>query len=679
MIIYFFSVIMLLLSNSLESTQADIKKSKGGIGATLTPMNALFPRDIYVKDKHGNEIKKKSVARTLLIFLDDDEDDTQFIGAITDDAMVALRQKPCPLLISGTLLHNIFSNNARNNASEARNKEMQSFVDEIVKQFDPQDWIIKIPLQFNDWEYALVLLIPKIYIIEKAKEQGFKAAIFNDLIKEKDFDLDKVLGLRITNMHSIDDSQEAWHKRFNRALDLIPTEDAFGELITNSDNNPFVPYKQYLDQAIGKKVETLTNIKQEEERSLLPQWNILITGHGGASAKVLGGISNETFKEFLNFLNTKITTKIFIYISCYASGSNRIEVYNEASKNVNAIYPFPIIAVGIGEVQISASSFTKSYREFARLAEKADSYPTYIELLRTLMYDFDLFMREKMEVRLVQKKGISLENVISNFSLIRFPNRTTFVPLMPMLDITPLMADTRDINKPLDVRNFIQTNIDPQMALQPHGISRNRDFFVLLSAQYIPFDVILTLYSKSGAKNRFFIISTLVGETYRTSIHVFDNKIISDATNLNDFFSMFYHVTYAKDKIFYIKKLETPIQKYFDVIIHISAKPKTINVFYSWKNILENQRMEMTYESFTDLGKRNIEQSYTFDRYENGITEIQSYLDAASAIRDDYQARHKEILQQSKVIETGFKKATHSLDTNPLIDLSNSLLLLAQK
>jgi len=562
----------------------------------------------------------------MLIFLDDSEDKKEALGAITESVLVALIQKPCILLISRSLLRNIFHHLAR-----SKNKLVQ----QVMKQFDPKEWLTKIPLK-GKLSNEFVLMIPKSYVVESALVRGFKSTVFEDLMQEKDFNIDKLLGLHLSRMG---DLISVWRTKIRATEGIISTKKSFAELLSES-HAFFVAAHEYKD----------------DKRNALPQWNIYMTGHGSAKHHEIGGISNDTFKKLLNFLNSKIITKMFIYESCEASGVNRVQVYDEISKNFGATYPFPIIAIGISESTVEFKPHM-SYKEFTQLAELSDAAVNstesmtyarpvaYYELLRAVIYGFDAFMKGKMET---EKLDAGL--FISNFSFIRFPQRSIFLPLMPMCEITQLMADTRDVHKPLDLREFIQKNIDPQLALPASEISKDRAFFTILDAQYVPFNIIVTTQGTEGAKNPFFIISTLTGNTLETSMHIFDQHIYFDGP-IWDFGDIFNHLEYAQDKTFYIERLTTKVDDGDDgndletshVIIHIPKGRGKTKIFYT--TVKSDQKYSLKIPLVETPQKLT-------DNY------LEDYERAITLLRDKFGKRRKDMSAQEEIIARGFKKTT---------------------
>lgn len=659
-------------------------------GAAMEPLastNALFSRHIYEKDEKGNEVERETVARTLLIFLDDserferEEMEVTGIQAVTKAAMAALIQKPCPILISGALLYNIF--NDQNNKVKG----------DFVKQFDSQEWLIKLPFLDEDhYNKPLFLMIPKSYIVEKAAQQGYKSKKFDDFMKEisaisenRNFYIDKFLGLRISSMVNIVNLKDGLSKYVNNFpkgsfATLGSSEWAFAALIaTTPQKSTVIQTKRGVYQFFIAPFEYKNDIN-----NVLPQWNIYIKGHGHKG--IICGVKNEIFSNFLDVLNAKIITKFLVYESCYSVG-NRAQVYGEETKYISSLYYFPIIALGIGDSAV-ANSVVLSYRyffwgalyvqgisfeKFTRLAEMSNSmgYPPiqYHELLRTVSYYFDQFMQHKMALR--GDLG-SAAAIVSSFASIRFPNSHTFFQLLPMFTITQRMVDARNQNQALDVREFIQKNIEPQFTMPQSDLSKNRSFFIVLDAQYISFDCIIT--TNSGANN-FFIISTLTGDYIPHSLHIFDKTVYFD-DGLSSFFNMFNKVAYRTMRIFYIKNLIVRDQvwvgdqlidessEYSDVIVYVHPFSKgeiKMEVFYTSRDGKKYSEKS---------SERPIEITHDY---------LKIYAESVDSLRNEFKKRREKMAEQSKVIEKGFKKAALSLNADPLVDLSNSLLLLAQQ
>jgi hypothetical protein len=619
----------------------------------LTPNNALLPRYIYVKDKIGTEIQLKTVARTLLVFLDT----TEFgagAGAVASQLVEALSSQPCPILVSHALLCTIFSSYAQKN----------HIVEKGKKSFNINEWLIKsaIANRYDPEKSELFLLIPKSYILRKVQEERGIKASFTELIIKENFNLDKFLGLKLSSMVTIDDTREQWDKRFKLASENLT---AHFELLIE-DKPPRVGKKK-------KKREQRLFVSQQsynnDTENILPQWNIYMTGHGETkteySVPTIVGIKPEVFNKWLNTINNQIVTKFLMYTSCYATGFNHQRIYNELSNGIGDAYPFPIVAVGIVETAV-AQNLLVDYKKFVELAE-SEKPVAYLILLQTLLNGITVFFENKMNIT---NEDVIAAFVVRNLPLIRLPNRPVFLPLIPVFEFTQLMADTHSVEKPLDIRAFIKKNIDPQVVIK--SPSTNRAFIVILDAQYIPCDIVITT---EYGKNSFLILSSL--STPRI-MHVFDREVFFDST-LDDFFKMFQYPLYGERKIFYIRRLTLKdskglLNRYQDVIIYM--QPKIITTGISSTNIIE------VYYTAVQDGQQYRSMLPEF-KPQTGVIEYSiksEYSSHLKAIRKEYEERQKTFDQYQTIIEKRLKQGVREASNfNALVDLNNELAVLAMR
>ncbi len=83
-------------------------------------------------------------------------------------------------------------------------------------------------------------------------------------------------------------------------------------------------------------------------------WMIYLVGHGYPE-KAIGGLTISEFKQFINFINGKINTKIFLYTSCYAGGENKIKGFEIKNQQlIQQTFPFPVILFSIGDIPVRA-------------------------------------------------------------------------------------------------------------------------------------------------------------------------------------------------------------------------------------------------------------------------------------------------------------------------------------
>lgn len=240
--------------------------------------------------------------RALLIFLDDGEIKfPEKANTMTKAAMTALYQKTGPLLITGALLAHIFDIYGD---QDIYTREFRSV---FHKQFDATEWNI---YQLD----TFFLLIPQHYLK-------------NDTVSLEDFN----------NIN---------HKK----ISLANQQDALS-LYFNENNQE--KYNFYRDKAADPALahnflKLLFNLLSKTNNAGEINWIIYMEGHGGygrsiATLSIKNGLSKDEppqvipsqFQQFLNFLNTKIKTKILIIQSCYAAGFNAKEVYGELTHSIN--------------------------------------------------------------------------------------------------------------------------------------------------------------------------------------------------------------------------------------------------------------------------------------------------------------------------------------------------------
>lgn len=322
----------------------------------------------------------------LLIFLDDSEIE---MGAEASDLLVALAKKAAPILASTSLLAAIYYHptpsdlietepeNKLYRSLDARYKEITKRIqeligskdivslkdkEEIVAQlnkefppmpelknaddrinaaamrealsFNPDDWIIKVA----DSEKRLLLLIPRDYtnngtpIDLKQYRPLTKRLSVNDPLTQTEYQT----GLKVDHMETI-----------------TSYEDAFPEQFTPKE------YADYFMQAIWpRKIGAncsdifVSNAEYTQAKRQSPRWLIYASGHGQTPSEQNNqqgrsiGLTLDMFKEFLDFINSKINTSIFVYISCYAVGTNMQLVYQDERKLAKT-YSFIIITQGV--------------------------------------------------------------------------------------------------------------------------------------------------------------------------------------------------------------------------------------------------------------------------------------------------------------------------------------------
>jgi hypothetical protein len=364
-------IALALLANSLYASHLEIK-TQAEIADTLQPFST-----------HG-----------LLIFLDDSE---KSIRALVKDVYPALEQKAAPILVSTSLLITLFvrtptltklteltgdkkyveiddyynrlqkrlaeligNKKGVDPAEQERivsllNKEFsQPAFDETTKipalgytkkgavanallrqniHFNPTEWIIK----SVDADRRLFLLVPKNY---------------RNALNEFDFanytpgaphaatapctEVEYKTGLKIDHMRTVTDF-------FKELADIHETDTEFADYFM----------KAVVNQTTKNSDIFVTNVEYAAKKYPLPKWTIFISGHGDVG-QMQTSLSIQDFSEFLNFLR-RINTTLFIYITCYAIGSNENVLYKDLEKpTVATTYPFIIVAEGATDTTIGS-------------------------------------------------------------------------------------------------------------------------------------------------------------------------------------------------------------------------------------------------------------------------------------------------------------------------------------
>jgi hypothetical protein len=400
--------------------------------------------------------------RAMLIFLDDSEID---LGVVNYAALAALYQKTCPMLISASLVKNIF----KERLDDSSYKEQMNAKDELLKQreksssfdkyveikqdllyetvrrsFDPSEWTI---CQVND---ALYLLVPNIYI----KQSGDISTIPPT---EEFTRFELSLGLKIDHLSHLTFEQL---KKLIQGMSTLPKNAAdtyfIKALYENGKSQLFILSSEY------------------NNKNLIPQWALYIVGHGSL-ARSIANLSIAKFKYFLDFLDKKILTKILVYESCYSYG------INTQSIATNKGYTFPMLIQNLtkSEVWVIAIikpakspslyplEFTVDFTQFMSDALSDEPIP-YSKLWKAIFSDPSILSPES-------SPGIPSTN---NFPFVYLPIRNAFLSLLKTIVIDSIMAASR--TQSLDIQSYASS-------LKTEGGLT----YILISVPTVPFPLII--------------------------------------------------------------------------------------------------------------------------------------------------------------------------------------------
>jgi hypothetical protein len=493
-----------------------------------------------------------NVNRAVLIFLDDSEsDDSQTadrkLGAITNAFIAAFSQEAGPILVSASLIANI------KEREKSQKTDPQKLVDRVqalmsqsptdivmmeyksivlsVISFNKtttQNWIIK---KVND---ALYLLLPKHYLvtmhIPEAAIQGYQPGGSPLTTTELQ------LGLKVNHMQTV-----------------INIDDIKKPL----PEPPIVTY--FMDSVWDNKLNTsnifVTNSDYHKSGSIaIPTWSLFIKGHGIMGATIAGIVFSQ-FKELLNFLEYKINTKLFYYVSCYAAGIANKALYEDAESGIDTTYSFAIITQALTDSVIIIPITAFDIKDDKLVITTPVSYTKFISNV-TAADIIDYHTIDPYH----SKMGIA------GFPQIKFPGLPWFSiiddDLFCMIGLT--LAKARIT--PLNIANFFAK-----------GGKKATPIGLLLYTQDIPFELIIDSKNMVGIPP--FIISMIPGN----ALHCM-KKISTTVYTVDDILQSFLGIKHlGPQKVFIIDSIQgindegnaVVVQ---DVTIHLT--PQQNSVYY---------------------------------------------------------------------------------------------------
>lgn len=284
-----------------------------------------------------------------------------------------------------------------------------------------------------------------------------------------------------------------------------------------------------------------------EYKKDLPLWSLYMTGHGESAQRIVG-ISLDDFKHVLDFLNTKINTRLLFYVSCYAAGTNNEKIYRAAKDPIEKTYGFPIITQALTDAPVTSRPAKEQPQEFVKAVmqgvDVAINYETLISYFNT-----EQWMTENTaQIKLPGLEWFSVINAKKN-----------------IVQIGSILAKNRG-NRPLDIASFFKTQ-NPRV--------------LLLYTQHIPFELLIYTNALQA------IVSMTPGDTIHTL------KEISSSSYLDIILNWFMSIdSLGSGKIFYIKSIhatgyskpnEPTYAKVEDVIICNLPPPPTYERFAFFK------------------------------------------------------------------------------------------------
>jgi len=358
------------------------------------------------------------------------DNDERGKGALTLQTLAALYHK-VPLLVSTSLLKNIFVGIAtRHVTAEEALKDSTGesiflfYVATVRTSFQDKEWLI---LKIGD---NLVLLLPMHVVQKLGGSPEARGLVFT----QQEFNL----GLKISSF-----------EKFTREGFL-----AFLEKYT-----PPRQLNYFLD-GITSLLITHDEYVKNNALSQQPQWTFFLNGHGLVKGNI-AGLSEETFLNFLQYLNTQLLTRFLVVSSCFA-----MSVIKQNREKMLSTYLFPIAVIGSVDcaafvphpiLHVEGSAKTSRW-QFAENLTQSFEY-VWEKKYDSSPYDASLILASEAILLQADAGGQQDASYFAAYvPYVLAAGSTTFVPLLPAVEINKQMTLSRGADSPLD----ILTTIDEQ-------------------------------------------------------------------------------------------------------------------------------------------------------------------------------------------------------------------------
>lgn len=340
----------------------------------------------------------------------------------------------------------------------------------MFSTFNPDDWIAK------KVDADLVLLIPKAYVERMRKKFGSRLPLQKEFAEEE-----LLLGMRMNSMRPIRSLNE--YSRLHKGSDA-ESVDLVGALD-----------KIFITDAEYKKLGS----------AFVPSWAFYMGGHG-LLAKFIVDIPLEQFKAVLDFFETKLTTKLLVYSTCYGAGVNSEIVYAGAKEGVQKVYSFAIATEALTDASVTSAvlrvniiPFSESDIDFERKRMKIathhrfDAFIQDVTSLHAINYTHIVShvfpVAKELDPRKQRGEGAPAQDVC-NLPQLRRPGSAQFEVLdsdckVIVIDDTLVLSGEKEID------------------LVRH-VGRRQPLGILLYAPYVPctFKNSLKLYASNCAHDR---------------------------------------------------------------------------------------------------------------------------------------------------------------------------------
>lgn len=453
----------------------------------------------------------ESTTQGLLIFLDDSE---HAFGAITSQFFGAFTQETGPIIVSASILanlkeaetvaeknprnlarmiSNVISNFSQKSAQQS-NKELRDLLAAAFafEQTLASKWVMK---EVNP---QLYVLLPNKYL--EAKE--IKVADVNKRAGTVLSFIEQKIGLKVNHMRTVG-LQNVHRSSYGGHVNYF----------VNEFNKIFVRTRDY----------------PRSSRDMIPQWVIYLDGHG-MIGQTICGLPFEQFSVFLDSLE-QIKTKLLMYLSCYAAGTNTELIYTDVRSGAKKTYSFAIVTYALTDAPV-----TTAYGVASRDGE--------------IMFtpDFVQFMQAAKLLDASYKDILSSINVvnIAGVPQIKYPGLTWFSVFdrSKVAPIGSILAKTR--TEPLHMATFFAEKRGGESAA-PMGI--------LLYADTIPFEIVVDTERYEPEPNEYVhYVPTFVSMIPGNAVH-FLKKISSRFSDLEEILHAFYIPDLQPRKVFIIDEI----------------------------------------------------------------------------------------------------------------------------
>jgi hypothetical protein len=513
---YLIIVALVIQSQSIIAMQA-LKKKQSHIAQQSHQIeDKSFGHNISIGEPYTY------APRALLIYLDDTEEELDSIGL---SLLFAIGKNPGPIVAS---MHSM------------KMIKEQSAGD--IKETLNASWIIK---QIND---DLVFLIPLNYL----QNIGLNPADVKKSGATTITETERALGLKVNHMEE-------------KTLDTLK----FFPFFLGAKQSDYFLAALYTAKTNTSCIFCLRS-DYTGHKNALPLWSICMGGHGESArySEKIVGISIADFKAVLDFLENKINTRLFVYVSCYAADVNNETIYKAAKSPIQETYSFPIITQALTDAPVSSRAALEKPEKFVQ----ATTIPVSdaIDYGKAMQY--------------LNPEARRAENTAQ----IKFPGTEWFSVInadKTVVQIGSILAENRG-TRPLDIATFFKT--DPRI--------------LLLYAQDIPFELII------NAPNLKSIVSMIPGDVTHTIAKITSS---SDTATILDWFMSIEMLN--SEKIFYIKSINNikdviicniPNFEYLPFIYERFAFFKDDNgVLFVKECLTENGRVPQKYSQQVNIKK----------------------------------------------------------------------------